>query len=329
MPLPTDDPLPPIFDVHIEFDEWGGALHADVRSGLTATPKSIPPKWLYDKRGSELFDQITRLDEYYPTRTEREILRHFAAEISTSSGATTLVELGSGTTDKTRLLLDAFYGTGQLDRFVPFDVSEAILRESSEAIAQNYPGVQVHGVVGDFDRHLGKIPVGGRRVVAFLGSTIGNLEPAGRATFLAAIAASLQPGDAFLLGTDLVKDRGRLRAAYNDAAGVTAAFNKNLLTVLNREVHADFDLHGFEHYAEYDETNSWIDIRLRSTRAQKVTVADLDLVVDFAEGEDLRTEVSTKFTLGGLEDELSAAGLHLTEWWTDPRNDFAVSLSVA
>ncbi|WP_426566459.1 L-histidine N(alpha)-methyltransferase [Angustibacter sp. McL0619] len=312
---------------HLAGTDRAQALADDVRSGLTASPKSLPPKWFYDERGSALFDEITRLPEYYPTDAERSVLRERAAEIVARSGADTLVELGSGTSEKTRLLLDAFAAAGRLERFVPFDVDPTILQQAGEAVAAEYPGTQVQAVAGDFERHLDRLPVTGHRLVAFLGSTIGNLEPRPRAQFLTAIAAGLRPGDAFLLGTDLVKEPGRLVAAYDDAAGVTAQFNKNVLRVVNRELAADFDLDGFEHVARWDERDEWMEMLLRSVRAQTVRVGALDLQVEFAAGELMRTEVSAKFRQSGVRRELAAAGLETQAWWTDPRGDFAVSLS--
>jgi L-histidine N-alpha-methyltransferase len=314
-------------DVHLEPDAASTALAADVRAGLGATPKTLPPKWFYDDRGSELFDAITRLPEYYPTRTERSILVAHAADIAARTGADTLVELGSGTSEKTRLLLDALTTAGTLERFVPFDVSEQTLRDAADAVADEYDGVAVHAVVGDFEHHLDRIPGGGRRLVAFLGSTIGNLTPAMRARFLADLAAGLAPGDALLLGTDLVKDPARLVAAYDDAAGVTAEFNRNVLHVIDRELDADFDPDTFTHVAVWDIDHEWIEMRLRTERAQHVTIGALGLAVDFAAGEELRTEISAKFRREGVATELATAGFELREWWTDPAGDFALSLS--
>jgi L-histidine N-alpha-methyltransferase len=316
-------------DVHLAPDAAARALEADVRVGLTSTPKTLPPKWFYDDRGSELFDEITRLPEYYPTRTERAILLTHAREVAELTKADTLVELGSGTSEKTRILLDALRDSGTLDRFVPFDVSEQTLRAAAAAVAHEYAGIRVHAVVGDFEHHLGHLPGGGTRVVAFLGSTIGNLAPGPRARFLADLAATLAPGDALLLGTDLVKDVDRLVAAYDDAAGVTAAFNRNVLRVLNRELSANFDPDAFEHVARFDPVAEWIEMRLRSNLAQTVIVAGLAMTVEFAAGEDLRTEISAKFRPRGVERELAAAGLELAAWWTDPADDFALSLSFA
>ncbi len=314
-------------DVHLDDDDLGAALRHDARRGLGSRPKWLPPKWFYDDRGSALFDDITRLPEYYPTRCETEILEHRAGEIAAACGADTLVELGSGTSHKTRLLLDALAAAGSLTRVVPFDVSEATLRRAADALAASYPGVEVHAVVGDFERHLHLLPRGGRRLVAFLGGTIGNLEPAPRAAFLADVAGDLAPGDGLLLGTDLVKEPGRLVAAYDDATGVTAEFNVNVLRVLNRELGADFEPRAFRHVAHWDPHQERIEMRLRSLASQTVTLPAIDLGVAFAEGEELRTEVSAKFRREGVEAELAAAGLRLARWWTDAAGDFALSLS--
>jgi L-histidine N-alpha-methyltransferase len=316
-------------DVHLEPGTLTRALEADVRAGLGSTPKTLPPKWFYDDRGSELFDEITRLPEYYPTRTERGILLEHARDVAELTKADTLVELGSGTSEKTRILLDAFRTAGTLDRFVPFDVSEQTLRDAAAAVAREYPGVRVHAVVGDFEHHLADLPGGGTRVVAFLGSTIGNLAPEPRARFLADLAGTLAPGDALLLGTDLVKEVDRLVAAYDDSAGVTAAFNRNVLHVINRELAADFDPDAFTHVARFDTEAEWIEMLLRADRAQTVSLRDLDLTVHFGGGEEMRTEISAKFRRAGVERELAAAGLDLAEWWTDPAGDFALSLSFA
>jgi L-histidine N-alpha-methyltransferase len=314
-------------DIHFGPDDIHRALREDARRGLTASPKWLPPKWFYDERGSRLFDDITRLDEYYPTRREREILDAHAGDIAEVARADTLVELGSGTSTKTRLLLDAMTARATLRRFVPFDVSEATLREAGEAIVAAYPGVTVHGVVGDFERHLPLLPGGGRRLVAFLGGTIGNLLPAERTKFLRELVGGMAPGDALLLGTDLVKDVDRLTAAYDDAAGVTAEFNRNVLHVLNRKLGASFEPSQFDHVARWDPDEEWMEMRLRSRQAQAVTVHGLDLIVDFDEGEELRTEVSSKFRRPGVEAELADAGLELRHWWTDAAGDFALSLS--
>lgn len=304
------------------------ALRRDVRHGLAQTPKTLPPKWFYDSVGSELFDQITRLPEYYPTRAEAQILRARAAEIAAASGADTLVELGSGTSEKTRMLLDALRDQGSLRRFIPFDVDSTVLLAAGAAIEKEYPGVEITAVCGDFEEHLGKIPTVGRRLVAFLGSTIGNLTPGPRAQFLASVSESMQPGDTLLLGTDLVKDTDRLVRAYDDAAGVTARFNRNVLAVVNRELAADFDLDAFDHVARWNADEERIEMWLRSTRAQRVHIAALDLEVEFAEGEEMMTEVSSKFRRSGVDEELAAVGLRRTHWWTDEAGDFGLSLSV-
>lgn len=316
----TDDPV----RVHLPPDAAATALREEVAVGLTSTPKELSPKWLYDDRGCDLFDQITRLPEYYPTRTERSILAAHADEIVRDSGADTVIELGSGTSDKTRLLLDAFAGARRLSRFVAFDVAEPTLRDAVAKLSVDYPDTEVLGVVGDFNEHLGALPEGGRRLVVFLGGTIGNLHPSERERFLGELALVMAPGDTLLLGTDLVKDRARLVAAYDDDAGVTAAFNKNLLDVLNRELGADFDPERFDHVARFDEEGSYIEMRLRSRSTQQVLLSELDLEVEFGDGEDLRTEISTKFRPAQVEAELATAGLRVERRWSDPDDDFAL-----
>ncbi|MGB3334324.1 MAG: L-histidine N(alpha)-methyltransferase [Mycobacterium sp.] len=313
---------------HLAADAARSALRDDVRHGLVQQPKSLPPKWFYDDVGSDLFDQITRLPEYYPTRAEAEILRARSAEVADLSGADTLVELGSGTSEKTRMLLDALRDAGALRRFIPFDVDAGVLETAGEAIARDYPGVRVQGVCGDFEHHLAQIPDGGRRLFVFLGSTIGNLTPGPRADFLAGLAAVMHDGDGLLLGTDLVKDTGRLVRAYDDAAGVTAAFNRNVLAVVNRELDADFDLDEFVHVARWNSAEQRIEMWLRGRRAQHVVVKALDLAVDFAAGEEMLTEVSCKFRPEQVADELAAAGLRRRRWWTDAAGDFGLSLAI-
>jgi L-histidine Nalpha-methyltransferase len=311
---------------HLDPEAIRSALVADARRGLTATPKDLPPKWFYDERGSMLFDEITRLDEYYPTRTERSILERHGDDIVQVSGADTLVELGSGTSEKTRLLLDAFRRAGRLNAFVPFDVSTEILETSAAEIAAEYPGTAVHAVAGDFEQHLGHIPRDGHRIVAFLGGTIGNFAPEPRHRFLRDLAATLDAGESLLLGTDLVKDPRRLVRAYDDASGVTAAFNRNVLRVLNRELGADFDPADFDHIACWNAENEWIEMWLRARRALRVTVPGLDLRVDFAADEAMRTEISAKFRRERVAENLEAAGFALEHWWTDAAGDFALSL---
>ncbi len=317
----------PVIDVHLHPDDLAGALRRDVGTGLTARPKWLPPKWFYDDAGSDLFDQITRLPEYYPTEREREILRREAAAIARTSGADTLIELGSGTTDKTRTLLDAFRATG-LRRFVPFDVCEGIVRSSAAQLTEEYPGLEVHGVVGDFEQHLDRLPSDGRRLIAVLGGTIGNLVPNERAAFLEGLVGGLASGDGLLIGTDLVKDEERLVRAYDDSAGVTAAFNRNLLAVVNRELDADFAPDQFDHVARFDTQFEWIEMRLRAVGPQKAYVAALDLEVAFEDGEELRTEISAKFRPEGIERELGAAGLDVAHLWTDAAGDFALTLAL-
>ncbi|MEU9149531.1 L-histidine N(alpha)-methyltransferase [Streptomyces sp. NPDC048417] len=307
-------------------DATDAALRADVLNGLTTTPKTLPPKWFYDARGSELFEQITELPEYYPTRAEREILLDRSGEIAAASGARTLVELGSGSSEKTRLLIDALTS---LEVYVPVDVSESALTQAGQALIEERPALSVHALIADFTGRMSLPETPGPRLLAFLGGTIGNLLPAERAEFLASVRRLLAPGDALLLGTDLVKDEDVLVRAYDDAAGVTAEFNKNVLAVVDRELGADFDPDTFDHVALWDADEEWIEMRLRSRVAQTVKVPALDLAVDFAAGEELRTEVSAKFRRDGVTAELAAAGLELTNWWTDAQGRFALSLSVA
>ncbi|MCB0940064.1 MAG: L-histidine N(alpha)-methyltransferase [Mycobacterium sp.] len=313
---------------YLAADSAARALRDDVSHGLRQTPKSLPPKWFYDSVGSELFDRITRLPEYYPTRTEAQILRAEAPTIAAASAADTLVELGSGTSEKTRLLLNAMRDAGALSRFVPFDVDDGVLEAAGAALQREYPSLQIDAVCGDFEEDLAKVPVGGRRLFAFLGSTIGNLTPQPRARFLAALAETLQPGDSLLLGTDLVKDTERLVRAYDDSAGVTALFNRNVLAVVNRELAADFDVDSFEHVARWNAEQERIEMWLRAGPAQHVTIGAVDLVVDFAVGEEMLTEVSCKFRPDAVAAELERAGLRPTHWWTDPAGDFGLSLAV-
>ncbi|MFE3068665.1 L-histidine N(alpha)-methyltransferase [Streptomyces sp. NPDC059247] len=308
-------------------DAAGADLRADVLHGLTRTPKELPPKWFYDARGSALFEEITRLPEYYPTRAEREILKARAPEVAAVTGARTLVELGSGSSEKTRFLIDALLPG--LDSYVPVDVSESALTGAAEALLAERPGLRVHALVADFTRGLGLPGTPGPRLVAFLGGTIGNLLPGERATFLRSVRAMLAPGDALLLGTDLVKDEATLVAAYDDPAGVTAAFNKNVLSVIDRELDADFDPDAFDHVAVWDREREWIEMRLRARRALTVKIPELDLAVPFAAGEEMRTEVSAKFRQTGVRTELAAAGLELDRWWTDGAGRFALSLATA
>jgi L-histidine N-alpha-methyltransferase len=316
-------------DVHLPPGGPLSGMAADVRAGLTKPFKELSPRYFYDERGSELFEQITTLPEYYPTRCERAILECHSAEIVASARPKALIELGSGSAAKTRVLLDAMQDAGCLEAYAPVDISEEITCETAEAIAGEYAGVDVLGHVCDFELDLERVPVPGPRIIAFLGGTIGNFQPAQRASFLRRVANLLDSDDRFLLGTDLVKDRATLEAAYDDSQGVTAAFNKNVLAVLNERLDADFDLDAFEHVARWDADNLWMDIRLRATKQQIVDIRALDLRVGFAAGEEMRTEISTKFMRPGLEGIYSEAGLELTDWWTDPEGLYALSLARA
>ncbi|HEV3265940.1 MAG TPA: L-histidine N(alpha)-methyltransferase [Acidimicrobiales bacterium] len=326
--MTTDQPavVAPTLEVHLTDDDLRNALEQDVRNGLTATPKQLPPVYFYDDRGSQLFDQITRLPEYYPTRAERSILDAHAKDMALLSDADTLVELGAGTCEKSRVLLDAMQATGRLARYVPLDVSAATLWTAANALARDYPGLAVNAVVGDFHRHLDQLPTGGRRLFAFLGGTIGNLDPAERRRFLLDLDCVMDAGDRFLLGTDLVKDPARLIAAYDDAAGVTAEFNRNLLHVLNRELGADFDPSEFEHVAKWNQDEHRIEMWLRSSRQQSIHIADLDLDIAFAAGEEMLTEISTKFTPDALEEELVASGFVIDAAWASDGDEFLMTL---
>lgn len=321
--------MEPRIDVRIGKGELAESLRHDVYTGLTGDPKTLPPRWLYDTAGSELFEKITALAEYYPTRAEAEILGARAAEIAALTGARSVVELGSGSSEKTRTVLAALLAGGTLREFVPLDVSESALREATDTIAAEWPELAVHGVVGDFTDqrlyHLGQNP----RMVVFLGGTIGNFAPSERVRLLESVRAQLGAGEWLLLGADLVKERETLLAAYDDAAGVTAEFNRNMLRVLNRELGADFDLDSFEHVAYWDGEREWIEMRLRAQRAMRVRLPEIDLTVDFARGEDVRTEISAKFRRPGLARELASAGFELCRWWTDGQGRFAVSAARA
>jgi len=303
-------------------------MAADVRAGLSSPFKELSPRYFYDERGSELFEQITELEEYYPTRCEREILETRASDICAAANRpASLIELGSGSARKTRVLLDAMKSVGCLQTYCPVDISEEITRDTAERIAAEYEGINVRGLVCDFEFDLERVPVGGPRVIALLGGTIGNFAPHQRAGFLRRIANLLDPNDRFLLGTDLVKDPAVLEAAYNDSKGVTAEFNKNVLSVLNRELDADFDISSFEHVARWDPENLWVDIRLRSQANQVVDVSALDMQVPFGAGEEMRTEISTKFTRPRLEESYAGTGLAMAHWFTDPAEDYALSLA--
>jgi L-histidine N-alpha-methyltransferase len=311
--------------IHTFGRELRDDLVRDVRAGLAADPKSLPPRWFYDERGSELFEAITRLPEYYQTRTETAILTDSAPDVVARVRPEELVELGAGSAEKTRLLIEPAI-RDRLTCFVPFDISEAFLQLTARRLATDFPGLAVYAVVGDFSMHLDRVPRHGQQLVAFLGSTIGNFDDDQRGRFLRQVRELLRPGDAFLLGVDLVKDEAELVAAYDDAAGVTAEFNLNLLRVLNRELEADFDLGAFEHVASFDRERSRIEMRLRARSPQRVTIPGAHIVVDFAAGEALLTEISVKFTRESIRRELETSGMSLARWYSDPRERFALCL---
>jgi L-histidine N-alpha-methyltransferase len=302
-------------------------LAATVRAGLTREPKELPPKLFYDARGSELFDRITAQPEYYPARAERAILNRCSPEIVEMSDAEELVELGSGVASKTRALLYAMAGAGKLDRYVPFDIDDSVVEACAEELHRILPGMDVHGVVGDFGRDLEQIPCGEHRLIAFLGGTVGNLYPSERTSLLARVREEMGPTDHLLLGMDLVKEPAVLEAAYNDAAGVTAEFNLNLLHAINEQLSADFDPRGFEHVAFFDAEESWIEMRLRSLRDQRVNVAGIE--ASFSAGEEMRTEISCKFREPEIEAALTEAGLRLRRLFTDDEGLFALALAAA
>jgi L-histidine Nalpha-methyltransferase len=304
------------------------SLADDVLDGLTRPFKELPPKHFYDARGAQLFDEICELPEYYPTRAERSILQERAGELAKITGARELVELGSGTAAKTRVLMDALREAGTLERYVPMDVTEQMVRDCAAALTEEYPGLQVHGVIGDFERHLDRVPAAiGPRIVAFLGGTIGNFQPGSRRRVLRDIRRLLGPRDHLLMGVDLVKDPDVLEAAYDDSEGLTAEFNRNLLSVLNRELDADFDPEDFDHVALFNDEHEWIEMRLRARRDHTALVRALDLPVHFSAGEEMRTEISAKFTHERLRGDLAAAGLSLVRWVTDEDGLFALTLS--
>ncbi len=314
-------------DVQLERTRWSDHLAEETKAGLSDEPPWIPPVWFYDEIGSDLFDQITRLPEYYPTSAERQILGDHACEIARITGAEHLIELGSGTSEKTSLLLDAL-GENGLRRFIPFDCSEEILRSASGSIAAERPEIEVHAVVGDFHEHLDALPMEGMTLLAFLGSTIGNFEPDQRKRFLAEVGTVLGSHDWLLLGTDLVKSQDRLTAAYDDAQGVTARFNLNSLDVMNAELGADFERDGFDHMAVWNQSESRVEMHLVALRDHRVTLGALDgLTLELAGGEHIRTEISTKFTREQVTTELNGAGLEVVRSFTDDNEDFLVSLA--
>lgn len=314
-------------DVHLSPEDVRSQMRADALRGLEGAEKSIPPVWFYDERGSQLFEDITQLPEYYPTRAERALLEAHAPAIAGLAKADTLVELGAGACEKTRVLLNALQEAGTLTRYVPFDVSDEFLRSAAEALSDEYAGLDLHLVIGDFHHHLGEIPTEGRRMVAFLGGTIGNLDPAQRARFLFDLNCTMSSDDSLLLGTDLVKDRARLVAAYDDAAGVTAAFNRNVLHVLNQQLGGNFDPDQFRHVALWNEDEQWIEMRLRAETACEVSLADAGITVTFQQGEDLLTEISSKFTPERVAAELDQAGFVVEEMWGAEDGEFLLTLA--
>lgn len=316
-----------MIDTFLTPDDLGKALRRDVADGLTATPKMLPPKWFYDEHGSELFEQITQLEEYYPTRRERAILTERAAEIATLTEARTLLELGAGSGEKTRLLLDALGAHGSLRTYVPVDVSGDFLATAASRISAEYPDLTVRAVAADYERHLHLLPGQGGRLMALLGGTLGNLPPAERASFLSGIRASMADDEYLLLGVDQVKAPERLVRAYDDSSGVTADFNRNVLRVINRELDADFVPESFDHVAVWDDENEWIEMRLRATRDHVVRIPALGMDVAFAAGEQVRTEISAKFRPERMRANLATAGLAMTHWWTDTGGDFALCLA--
>lgn len=316
-------------EVHLDASRLAERLERDARIGLESTPKALPPKWFYDERGSRLFEQITRLEEYYPTRRETEILQARAADVARITGADTLVELGSGSSAKAAVLLDALASAGRARRYVCFDVCAEAVEGAMERLAASYPSLELNGAVGDFEEHLCLLPTGGRRLMAFLGGTVGNLAPPERRSFMGHLRSAMAPGEWLLLGADLVKDPRRLCRAYDDRSGVTAEFNRNVLRVLNSVLGGNFDDRRFHHVAAWDDRQEWIEMRLRSERDQQVELGAIGLSIGFAAGEEMRTEISCKFRREGLESELSDAGFAVRRWWTDTAGDFSVSLSEA
>jgi L-histidine Nalpha-methyltransferase len=314
-------------DVHLSPEEVRRQMQADAVRGLQAEQKWIPPVWFYDERGSKLFEEITQLPEYYPTRAERALLERHGLAIAKHAQADTLVELGAGACDKTRVLLSALRDAGTLTRYVPFDVSDEFLRSAARALSEEFHTLDMHLVIGDFHQHLGKIPTDGRRMVAFLGGTIGNLDPGQRSRFLFDLNCTMSSTDWLLLGTDLVKNTDRLVAAYDDSAGVTADFNRNVLQVLNEQLEGDFDLELFRHVAVWNEEERWIEMRLRAQEATEVSLAGADISVRFTKGEDLLTEISAKFTPDQIQLELSEAGFVVEGMWGAEEGEFLLSLA--
>jgi L-histidine N-alpha-methyltransferase len=307
--------------------EFTSRMANEVRAGLQTRPlPELPSKYFYDDRGSALFDEITRQPEYYQTRTEEAILETVAEEIVSTVRPHELCELGSGVGRKVRLILDAMKRHGLLERCVFLDISEGFLVDSSHQLDEDYPDLEVHGIVGDFLEDLPSLGPGGGRLALFLAGTMGNLQPRRVPPFLRALARQLAPGDALLLGLDLVKDERRLHAAYNDAAGVTAEFNRNILRVVNAHLCADFEAEAFEHMAFYDRENAWIEMRLRATRDMQVSIPGAALKMAFRRGDEVRTELSCKYTRPSLEAILDGTGLRIEGWYTDPEELFVSAL---
>jgi L-histidine N-alpha-methyltransferase len=314
-------------DVHLR-DGALSSIADDVRAGLGSKPKELPPKYFYDERGSRLFEQITELPEYYPTRAEQEILDQVGREIVAAVDPDELVELGPGSARKTHALLDPMMESGAGKTYVPVDVSESAVREIAARLVNSYETLEIHGVVGDFEQDIDRLRQnGGRRLIAFLGGTIGNLDRSERREFLRQLRAAIGPEDRLLIGADLVKDKARLEAAYNDSAGITAEFNRNVLRVINAHLSADFDPTRFAHVAFYDEREQRIEMRLRARETHAVTISALAMEVSFERGEEIRTEISCKFTRSGLKREYEVAGLDLLSWHTDEQEQFALSLA--
>lgn len=311
--------------------EGSAQIADDVQEGLWQSPPSLPARWFYDERGSRLFDEITRLPEYYPTRRETEILQSRSAEIVELTGATTMLELGSGMSTKTRLLLSAFTADGRSLLFVPLDVSAEVLTEAAEAIARDYPSITVEPVVADFNHPFDELPgTPGERLVIFLGGTIGNFDDDERHRFLSRIRDALAPGDHFLLGADLVKPPSRLVAAYDDSAGVTAEFNRNLIEVLRSQLDADgLYVDDFEHVARWNPVRHRVEMWLRARRDVSVHFRALDRDWKLPAGAEMLTEISVKFRLPELHDELHCHGLDVVHSWTDDEQDYSLTLAVA
>jgi len=316
-------------DIHLDEADLFENMKREIRLGLQSTPKSIPPKFFYDKTGSLLFEQITEQPEYYQTRTERKLLERIAPEIERKYDFHELLELGSGSSAKTRVLLDEMSSAGSLELYLPFDVSRTMIQRTADELIDEYPTMSLHGIIGDFTRHLRKIPPGQHRLIIFLGGTIGNLDPLAAKGFLSDLASTMSETDRLLLGTDLVKDISVLEAAYNDKAGITADFNRNVLHVINQQLDANFNPETFEHVSYFNAEKSQIEMWLRSTERAEVTVPTIDLEIDIAKGEEIHTEISRKFTRTSAGNLLAGAGLEMTDWFTDPDSLFGLSMSRA